>query len=162
MTITEDIKRWLRDAAERAARAAVATFTGLTLAGSLFGVDGALDMDLGSARRMGPGYFPLLLGGIVSALAALVVVQSFVRRDERGRPDIRSFAAVSAGVLVFAVTIPQIGIVPAAFLSVLASSLADSRLSLAGKALLALGVSAAVWVVFIVALQLPFEAFRTP
>lgn len=128
----------------------------------LFFVNGALDMDLGSARRMGPGYFPLMLGGLVSVLAALVVIQSFIRRDERGTPDLRSFAAVSAGVVVFALVLPRFGIVPAAFLSVLASSLADSRLSPAGKVVLALGVTVAVWLVFIMALQLPFEAFRTP
>lgn len=68
MTITDDIIEWGRDAAERAARAAVSTFTGLTLAGSLFGVDGALDMDL------------LHRAGVAAAASAVSVVLSLAAK----------------------------------------------------------------------------------
>jgi hypothetical protein len=144
------------------ARWTTATGGLLFLGLGLFFVTGALDLDLGTARRMGPGYFPLMLGALVSVLAAAVIVQAFLRRDENGRPDLRSFAAVSAGVLAFAMVTPNFGMIPAAFLSVLVSSFADSRMGFAEKFLLAVGVAGAVWVIFILALQLPFETFRTP
>lgn len=78
MTITDDIKRWVRDAGERAARAAVATFTGLALAGSLFGVDGALDMDL------------LHRAGVAAASSAVSVVLSLAAKWA-GDPTTASF-----------------------------------------------------------------------
>jgi hypothetical protein len=134
----------------------------LFLALGLHFVYGALEMEIGTARRMGPGYFPLVLGALVCGLAILSVIKSFFEVARTERVDVRSFAAVSAGVAAFAFVTSNFGIVPAAFLSVLASSLADSRLSIHMKLVLAVGVSLAVWLVFILALQLPFEAFRTP
>ena len=134
----------------------------LLLALGLFFVFGSLEMEIGTARRMGPGYFPLVLGSLVSLLAVISIIVSFLEETRIERIDIRSFAAVSAGVAAFALVTPQFGLVPAAFLSVLASSLADSRMSFLLKIILAVGMSLAVWLIFIVALQLPFEAFRTP
>lgn len=78
MSITDDIKRWLRDAGERALRAAVATFTGLTLAGSIFGVDGALDMDL------------LHRAGVAAASSAVSVLLSLAAKWA-GDPTTASF-----------------------------------------------------------------------
>ena len=134
----------------------------LLLALGLFFVFGSIEMEIGTARRMGPGYFPLVLGSLVSFLAVISIVVSFLEETRIQRIDIRSFAAVSAGVAAFALVTPQFGLVPAAFLSVLASSLADSRMSFLLKIILAVGMSLAVWLIFIIALQLPFEAFRTP
>lgn len=134
----------------------------LLLALGLFFVFGSIEMEIGTARRMGPGYFPLVLGSLVSFLAVISIIVSFLEETRIQRIDIRSFAAVSAGVAAFALVTPQFGLVPAAFLSVLASSLADSRMSFLLKIILAVGMSLAVWLIFIIALQLPFEAFRTP
>ncbi len=134
----------------------------LLLALGLFFVSQSLDMELGTARRMGPGYFPLVLGVIVSILSAAVVIKAFVETATIEPIDLRSFAAVSAGVVAFAFVTQYFGIVPAALLSVLASSLADSRMSFGRKFLLAVCVSLAVWLIFIIALQLPFAAFRMP
>jgi len=134
----------------------------LLLALGLHFVNGSLDMELGSARRMGPGYFPLVLGSLVSILAVMAAIKSFLDPTKIERIDVRSFAAVSVGVAAFAFVTPNFGLIPAAFLSVLASSLADSRLSFQLKLILAFGVSLSVWLIFIVALQLPFTAFRVP
>lgn len=134
----------------------------LLLVLGLFFVSGSLDMELGTARRMGPGYFPLVLGSLVSFLAGLSVIKSFLENATIERIDIRSFAAVSSGVAAFAIVTPNFGLIPAAFLSVLASSLADSRLTVLLKLVLAIGVSLVVWLIFIIALQLPFTSFRMP
>lgn len=49
-----------------------------TIVGIAFGV-GATNFDIGSAARMGPGYFPLLLGILLAVLGLIVTLQSFGR-----------------------------------------------------------------------------------
>ena len=44
--LTDGIKHWSKDAAERAARAFVSSFTAITLGGSLFGVGTAESLSL--------------------------------------------------------------------------------------------------------------------
>jgi len=46
------------------------------IVGTAFGV-GATNFDIGSAARMGPGYFPLLLGILLAILGVIVTLQSF-------------------------------------------------------------------------------------
>lgn len=75
---TDSIQAWLRDAGERALRAAVASFTGLALAGSVFGVDGAVDMDL------------LHRAGVAAASSAVSVVLSLAAKWA-GDPTTASF-----------------------------------------------------------------------
>src|SRR5919107_655729 len=41
--------------------------------------------DVGSALRMGPGYVPLVLGGILTVLGLVIVVQAFLGGDEQVR-----------------------------------------------------------------------------
>ncbi len=49
-----------------------------TIVGIAFGV-GATNFDIGSAARMGPGYFPLLLGILLAILGLIITLQSFGR-----------------------------------------------------------------------------------
>ena len=53
-------------------------FSGLmfTIVGITFAI-GATNFTVGSAARMGPGYFPLLLGIVLAALGVIVTLQSF-------------------------------------------------------------------------------------
>ena len=44
--LTADFGRWAADAGERALKAAVNTFTAVTLGGALIGINGALDIGL--------------------------------------------------------------------------------------------------------------------
>lgn len=60
------------------------------LAGLMFGITGlafalgAREYDMGSAGRMGPGYFPLVLGVILAGLGVLVTLQSFGSKRQPG------------------------------------------------------------------------------
>jgi len=42
----------------------------------------SLEYSLGTATRMGPGYFPLMLSIIVGVLGLIVLVMSFIPADE--------------------------------------------------------------------------------
>ncbi len=62
-------------------------FSGLmfTIVGVSFAV-GAKGFDVGTAARMGPGYFPLMLGILLTALGVLITIQSFRSKAPDGDP----------------------------------------------------------------------------
>ncbi|KRB98756.1 hypothetical protein ASE11_10425 [Hydrogenophaga sp. Root209] len=62
-------------------------FSGLmfTIVGISFAV-GATNFDVGNAARMGPGYFPLLLGIVLTILGAVITLQSFRSKAPDGDP----------------------------------------------------------------------------
>ncbi|MEN9904204.1 MAG: putative small integral rane protein [Pseudomonadota bacterium] len=61
-----------------------------TALGTAFAI-GAREYEMGTAGRMGAGYFPFLLGVILAALGVLVTLQSF-GRERRSSEDIGHFA----------------------------------------------------------------------
>ena len=65
--LTADFGRWAADAGQRALKAAVTTFTGLTLGGALFSVDGAIDVGL--VQRAGIAALSSAVSVILSLLA---------------------------------------------------------------------------------------------
>ena len=49
--------------------------------GVFFAVYGAIHYQMGTAVRMGPAYFPTLLGGLLTVLGAIVLLQSLATGD---------------------------------------------------------------------------------
>ena len=47
---------------------------------------GATSYSVGTGARMGPGYFPLLLGVVLAALGAAILFYSLVEHTEDGEP----------------------------------------------------------------------------
>ena len=62
-------------------------FSGLmfTIVGGSFAM-GATSFEVGTAARMGPGYFPLLLGVLLTILGILIAGQSFRSKSPDGDP----------------------------------------------------------------------------
>ena len=65
--------------------------------GTAFAV-GATNFDVGSAARMGPGYFPLLLGIVLALLGVIVTLQSL---RGRAQPDGGAVGAIAWRQLIF-------------------------------------------------------------
>lgn len=78
--LTADFGRWAADAGERALKAAVNTFTAVTLGGALFSVDGAIDVGL--AQRAG-----------IAALSSAVSVLLSLAAKWSNDPGTASFGA---------------------------------------------------------------------
>ena len=96
--------------------------------GAAFGY-AAYGYDLGTALRMGPGAFPLLLAFIMAVLGVVVIVQGFVLGgyDEVGGIPWRGAILLLAALVFFGFTIRGLGLVPTLFVTVFISSLASRR-----------------------------------
>jgi len=133
----------------------------LLLGIGLFFVFGALAaLDLGTPRRMGPGAFPLIAGLLLVILSLIALARDLREASDYTRADWQSAGAVAAAVAVFAVVTPAFGVLPAAGACALAASFAVGRLSLPRRIALVAGAVLGVWLIFIVGLKLPLEAFR--
>lgn len=122
----------------------------------------AQDYGLGSARRMGPAYFPTILGGLLALLGLFIIVGSMF--GERGKLD--SFALVPlmiivASTVVFGLLVRGAGLVPSVIALTIISFAASVKFRVHTALLLAIGLAAFSWVVFTWGLKLPMPAFGT-
>ena len=86
----------------------------------------ALDYAMGSAGRMGPGYFPRTLGLILAGLGMILLLRSFRLQGEKiAFPTLRPLLIVLGSVLLFGLTVNYVGLVLATILLVVASSVAS-------------------------------------
>ncbi|MGQ0608655.1 MAG: tripartite tricarboxylate transporter TctB family protein [Chloroflexota bacterium] len=117
---------------------------------------GALAYDIGTPLRMGPGYVPLVLGGLLAALGAGVIVKGFIagEGDEIGGLEWRALILVTAAILFFGITVRGLGVVGALFGASLLASLARSQTSWKEALVIAAGITALSVVIFIFALRL--------
>ena len=112
----------------------------------------------GTAGKMGPGYFPLLLGGLLAALGAILIARSLVLRGEPvARFHVVPLAIVAAAVCLFGVMIEPLGLVLSLAVLTLLSAFAGAQFRL----LETVGLAAALIVfsvgVFVYALGLPLN-----
>ena len=87
-----------------------------SITGAAFAL-GAREYDMGTAGRMGPGYFPLVLGVILAVLGILIAFQSFgsQRRESEDIGDIawRPLCFIIGANLIFGLLLgglPSLGI----------------------------------------------------
>jgi len=86
----------------------------------------ALEYAMGTAARMGPGYFPRVLGLLLCALGALLVLRSFkLQGAPLSFPTFKPIAIVLGSVLLFGLVVNKAGLVIATLLLVLVSSTAS-------------------------------------
>ena len=119
----------------------------------------AQDYQLGSARRMGPAYFPVVLSLILLGIGVATVARAFVVAG----PPIRevagkALALVTAAVVLFGLMVQGAGLGIAAAALVLVSAPASRNFRLVPTLALAAALAAFCVLVFIVGLGLPFPA----
>jgi hypothetical protein len=128
--------------------------------GGAFAV-GALGYELGTPLRMGPGYFPLLVGGVLAALGLAIVVKGLIAGEMAsfGAFPWRAVAAIVAAVLFFGLTVQRLGFVPASAVTALVTTLASSRVRPLTAVAVAAGLTVAGTLIFVVGLQLRIPLF---
>ncbi|ASK33869.1 tripartite tricarboxylate transporter TctB family protein [Alloalcanivorax mobilis] len=128
------------------------------LGGALIAI--ASGYSIGSLRRMGPGYFPLVLGGLLCAVAVALLVEVLRSRNPAPPLPWRPFTMVSLGILCFAFLIERLGMVPAVIALVILSALGDRTLGPLAIGAIALVMSVVSVLLFITALGIPLAAFK--
>ena len=123
--------------------------------GALF-VLGALGLELGSAFRMGPGYFPLVLAALLIALGLGSLVGSL---GAASRPITnipwRGLLLILSAPIIFGLTVRELGLMPSIALVVLIASFASRKVSVPLALLLTVGLTTFCVLVFGVGLKLP-------
>ena len=134
---------------------------------------GATSYSVGTGARMGPGYFPMLLGILLAILGAFTVFYSLVENTEDGdkvgkfvwRPIIYILGSnVAFGVLLAGLPslgVPAMGLIVAIYALVIIASKAGDGFNLKEVLLLATILSGGSYLAFIVLLKLQMPVWPT-
>jgi hypothetical protein len=118
----------------------------------------AQEYRVGSAARMGPGYFPTLLGGLLALLGLSLALPAFVFEGEKfPRLHLRPLLAILVSIMVFALLLDPLGFVFAAAGLILVGGLADPDLGLLESVGLALFLVAFSTGLFVALLGMPLH-----
>jgi len=93
---------------------------------------------MGTAAKMGPGYFPFLLGLVLALLGALVLIGSLSSKgeaDHLARWDLKTLLRILGSVVLFGLLLKPLGIVLSVVVLVLVSSMASHEFSWKGAIL---------------------------
>ena len=137
------------------------------LAGGIFVAFGlafaltSITYEVGTALRMGPGYFPLVLGGLLVVLGILIAVKGFVAADsdDIGPIPWKALALLVAALLFFGFTIQGLGLVPALFVTVFLAGMAGHRARVIPAVVIAVCLTALSVLIFVIGLQLRLPYF---
>ena len=149
-------------------------FAGLMFAvtGGAFAI-GATTYSIGEGARMGPGYFPLMLGLVLAALGAFIIFEALVVETDDGekvgpwawQPLVYILGAnLAFGVLLGGIAkigLPSMGLVLAIYALVLISSKAGDEFKLRDVLILATILAVGSYLAFIVLLKLQIQVWPT-
>lgn len=141
-----------------------------TLTGSAFGW-AATGYSLGHSGRMGPGFFPLLLGSLLALLGGVMMFKALAlptgRTEKIGPLAWKPLLFIIAANLVFglalgglpALGLPPLGLMVGVYLLTWVASLAGDRFNLKETVVLATLLAALSYVAFVRVLKLPFPVW---
>lgn len=124
---------------------------------------------LGTLARIGAGFFPTILGIVLMFLGGAIFLTAGLPDDQAetalhgadtgASVDWRGWFAIVAGVLLFIVLTPVLGLVPGTFLCVFVSAMGDRTMTVLRSAVLAAVVSVAGAFMFVWGLQVGLPYF---
>ncbi len=115
---------------------------------------------MGTALRMGPGYFPTALGAVLCLFGLYLVVRG-VRTSEmiEGDWSLRALVVLPLSLILFGVLIDRAGFIPALIVLIIGSAAARQEFRLGEVVLLAIVLTLFCVAVFIWGLGLPYPLF---
>jgi putative tricarboxylic transport membrane protein len=115
-------------------------------------------LDQGTARNLGPGFFPTALSYLLMGLSGLLILRSFFGEKERlptpSRDAARSILAILGGSTVFGLLVAPAGLGPAVASSVLVGTLGMRGYGLKSAAIVAICLALGCSLVFVTLLGL--------
>jgi hypothetical protein len=134
---------------------------------------GATNYTIGEGARMGPGYFPLVLGILLAALGAFITFEALVVETEDGEP-IGKWAwrplgfIISANVLfgillggLPSIKLPAMGLIVAIYGLTFVAALAGDEFNAKEVGVLATILAIGSYLAFVVLLKLQFPVWPT-
>lgn len=135
---------------------AAAIFVVIGTAGLYFG----RDLAFGSSARMGPGYFPTLLSGLIMAVGLVLAVRALTIDGPSIEPiHLRPLLAILAAILAFGALVDRIGLALTTALLTVGAAYARRDVNLKETLLLAIGSALFAVGVFVYALSQPLPAW---
>ncbi|GAA4347307.1 tripartite tricarboxylate transporter TctB family protein [Variovorax defluvii] len=143
-----------------------------TIVGAAFAI-GATNYSIGTGARMGPGYFPLMLGILLAVLGLGVILGSLTVRTSDGEPVGRiawkPLGFVIGANLIFGVLLgglpsiglPAMGLIAAIYALVLVVSRAGSEFPVKSALILGTVLAVGSYLTFIIGLSLQFQVWPT-
>lgn len=126
--------------------------------GGFADVVAVLHYPIGTAFRMGPGFFPLIVGTILVLLGAILLVRSVVIEGSGiDRIRIRPLVGIMISVVAFAATVDYFGIVIAACILVMVSRTGGWSYSWLKSLVLSAVLTALSVGIFVYGLSMPFH-----
>ncbi|WP_417579015.1 tripartite tricarboxylate transporter TctB family protein [Nitrincola sp.] len=115
---------------------------------------------LGSLRRMGPGFYPVIIGSVLVLFSALLTLEVAREEPEKNVWIPRPILMISSGFICFGALLESAGLVPAILAMVILTSLAEKPVRPLSTALTAISLSILGVVVFIYGLNIPVAAIQ--
>ena len=119
----------------------------------------ATQYQMGTAAKMGPGYFPFYLGILMTLLGLLVLVKSFSATaviESIPKFNWRIIIQITGSVVLYGLLLPRLGFLIAVVALVLVSASASKEFTWKGSLINAAFLVAFTYSVFVMGLKLQF------
>lgn len=117
---------------------------------------------MGTARNMGPGFFPLLIGSLTLIIGCILILRGALQSGDRPRFPFRPIVAIGASIAAFWGLINTFGLIAAIVGTVLLAAFAEPGPRPLRVAALIIFLVVLSWGVFVVALGMPLRMVRWP
>ena len=123
--------------------------------GAYFALE-AMRYEFGTPFRMGPGFMPIMLGGILVALGVAVAAKGLGRPDEDAPAPWpwRGIVLVLGTIIFFAATLRGLGFLPVVLISGFATAISSTRNTLLSALVVSVGLCILCTLIFVVGLGL--------
>lgn len=123
--------------------------------GAYFALE-AMNYDLGTPLRMGPGFMPVLLGSVLVVLGLAIAVVG-LRGPDADAPQPfpwRGIILILGSIVFFAAVLRGLGFLPTVFLSALATALSSRDNNWLSAAIIAIALTVLCTLIFVIGLGL--------
>lgn len=116
----------------------------------------AIGYPLGTAGRMGPGYFPVIISVVLACTGAVLVVRSrFVPSEALAAMPLKPIVMVTLGIVLFGLVVKGLGMPAAVLILVVVAATSSLHFKLGIKAVAgAVAFAAACTIVFVTLLHM--------
>ena len=121
----------------------------------------ARDYPFGSALRMGPGYFPSVLAGMMIAFGVAIMIMGFKNNEKiKGNWSMRALFVLPLATIAFGYMMEEVGFLPAMLVLIPFSAAAGREFKVVEIVLLTVGLTILCTAMFIYGLGLPYPLIK--